>query len=167
MLHVASPFVLEEPRDENELIRPAVDGTLAVMRACKAAGVQRVSITSSVVSVYEMEPENEPEIFNESHWTDVNKRGLSAYAKSKVMAERAAWDFMEALPEGERFGLTTVNPAFVAGPSLIKTDFASAEVIRLFMKGKLPGGCPVIQIPVVDVREVAQAHLQCIKRDEA
>ena len=62
------------------------------MRACQAAAVQRVSVTSSVASVYEMEPEDEPEIYNESHWTDVNKRGLGAYTKSKVMAERAAWE---------------------------------------------------------------------------
>ena len=93
-----------------------------------------------MASVYEMEPENEPEIYNESHWTDVNKRGLGAYTKSKVMAERAAWDFIEALPENEKFDLTTVNPGFVAGPSLIKGDFASAKILTLFMKNKIPGG---------------------------
>lgn len=167
MIHVASPFVMSEPRDEMELIRPAVEGTKAVLKACKASGVQRLSITSSLVAIYECVEENTPDVFNETHWTDLNKPGLSAYGKSKTLAEKAAWEFLEALPESERFELTIVNPGFIAGPTLVNSHFASSEILALFMNDKLPGGCPQIAMACVDVREVAQAHVNCIKRDEA
>ena len=167
VIHVASPFVISEPRDEMELIRPAVEGTKAVLKACKASGVIRLSITSSLVAIYECQDENQPDKFDETHWTDLNKPGLGAYEKSKTLAEKAAWEFLEALPESERFELTTVNPGFIAGPTLVNTNFASSEVIGLFMNDKLPGGCPLIAMAIVDVREVAQAHVNCIKRDEA
>ena len=135
------------------------------MRAAKEAGVQRICITSSVAAIFEQEPEDQPEIYNETHWTDVNKRGLGSYEKSKTLAERAAWEFMEALPENERFGLSTVNPGFITGPTLINGGFASAEIIGMYMNNKFPGGLPQVQMPIVDVRDVAQAHVNCIKNE--
>lgn len=94
--HVASPFVIDEPRDENELIKPAVEGTLSVMRACKQYGVKRVCVTSSFVSIGSPDPANEPEEFDEETWSDPEKNTtMNAYAKSKTLAERAAWDFMK------------------------------------------------------------------------
>ena len=94
--HIASPFVFEEPTDENELIRPAVEGTLSVLRACKEFGVSRVCVTSSVASVTSTDPKNEPDEFTEEHWSDPeNNTSMSAYAKSKTLAEKAAWKFME------------------------------------------------------------------------
>jgi len=78
------------------------------------------------------------------------------------MAERAAWDFVDKLPEHERFELSTVNPVLVVGPTLIKTDFSSGKILNMFMSGLLPGGIPVISFSCVDVRNVAQAHLNCL-----
>ena len=95
--------MISDPADEMELIRPAVEGTKAVLRACKASGVQRLSITSSIAAIYECLNEDKPDVFNETHWTDVNKPDLGAYTKSKTLAEKAAWEFLEALPESERF----------------------------------------------------------------
>lgn len=83
------------------------------------------------------------------------------------MAERAAWEFMEGLPESERFGLTTVNPGFITGPSLINGGFASAEIMNMFMSNNFPGGVPQVQMPIVDVRDVALAHVNCIKNEQA
>ena len=167
VIHVASPFVIEEPRDPMVLIRPAVDGTLAVLEACKQAGVRRVCVTSSCAAIVEVLPEDEPDVFDESHWSNPDKPTISAYEKSKTLAERAAWDFVENLPEGQKIELTVINPAFVVGPTLIKGDFSSGKVINMFMNNNLPGGVPQISFGTVDVREVAMAHLQCIKRDEA
>ena len=114
-----------------------------------------------------MEKDDEPVVFNESHWTDVNKRGLGSYEKSKTLAERTAWDYYNALPENDRFELTTVNPGAIFGPSLIGGGFASGKVIEMFMNNALPGGCPRISIAAVDVRNVAEAHINCIKSDQA
>lgn len=96
VIHVASPFQVEDPRDEMELIRPAVEGTRSVMQAAYNAGVKRICITSSVASImFVTGPDGPPEVFNESHWSDPNAPTISAYEKSKTLAERAAWDFLE------------------------------------------------------------------------
>jgi len=123
VLHIASPYTIEEPSDENELIRPAVEGTLSVLRACQAAGVRRVSLTSSVASITASDPATAPEVFNETHWSDVNFDKIGAYEKSKTLAERAAWDFVRDMPEHERIELTVVNPAGIMGPTLVDSDF--------------------------------------------
>ena len=95
VIHVASPFVIDEPRDPMTLIRPAVEGTKSVLEACKAAGVRRVSITSSMAAICEVLPVDEPETFDESVWSNENKPNMGAYEKSKLLAERAAWEFVE------------------------------------------------------------------------
>ena len=102
-------------------IKPAVDGTKAILRACKTSGVRRLVITSSVAAVRSVRPENIPadNTFNESHWTDPaedNPAG-TAYNRSKTLAEKAAWDFRDALPESERFDIVTLNPALIMGPA--------------------------------------------------
>jgi len=155
VLHVASPFVVEEPRNEDELIRPALDGTRSVLRACAAAKVRRVSLTSSVVSISGCTLADKPELFDESHWSDVNLPNLAAYDKSKTLAERAAWEFVDNLPHSERFELSVINPGFVLGPTMVKTDFASGKVINMFMQNTFPAGIPLLSLGVVDVREVA------------
>mmetsp|Transcript_16036 Transcript_16036/g.20294 ORF Transcript_16036/g.20294 Transcript_16036/m.20294 type:complete len:125 (+) Transcript_16036:405-779(+) len=124
-------------------------------------------MTSSIASIASVDPANAPDHFDESHWTDTNWVNLGAYEKSKTLAERAAWDFHKSLPEEERFGLSVVNPALVVGPTLIKTEFASGKIINLFMNNQLPGGIPRLSLDLVDVREVAQAHINCIEKDEA
>lgn len=98
VVHTASPFPLESPKNEMELITPAVDGTLAAMRGCQKHGVKRIVITSSCVAIYKPTDKTKTN-YNRDDWTDPNRPGVNAYEKSKVMAEKAAWDFLAALPE--------------------------------------------------------------------
>ena len=166
--HVASPFVLDMPADENELIRPAVEGTLGVLRACQAHGIKRVVVTSSCASLmYPKEGEYPADgKLTEESWTDPESSKISAYVKSKTLAERAAWDFVAKLPEDQKIELTTINPGFVIGPTLVGGGFASGEAIRKFMTGEFPA-LPYVHMPVVDVRDVAKAHVRAIMLDEA
>ena len=115
VLHIASPFFALTPKDENEMIRPAVDGTLRVLKAAKNAGVKRVVITSNFGAVgYSHKDPNT--VITEKEWTDPNQKGLPAYHKSKVLAERAAWDFIKN--EGGDLELAVINAVFILGPSL-------------------------------------------------
>lgn len=160
ILHTASPFPISQPKDENDLIRPAVDGTLRVMRAAKAAGVNRVILTSSIVSVMQGGGQK---TYTEADWLDPNAPGTSAYAKSKVMAERAAWDFVKTDAPG--IALTTINPGFVVGPPLDAEYGSSVAVIKRFLSGKDPM-MPAIGLPTVDVRDVAEMHLRALQRPD-
>lgn len=167
VIHVASPFFMTEPKDPMEVIGPAVEGTKSVLEACKESGVRRVSITSSTVAIYEGDATTAPEVYTEEHWSDVNYKKIATYEKSKTLAERAAWDFWNALPEGDRFELSTCNPGAIFGPSLIGGGFTSGKIIEMFMTNSFPGGVPRLNLPCVDVREVAKAHIESIKRDQA
>lgn len=91
---------------------------------------------------------------------------MDPYAKSKTLAEKAAWDYVNGLPEDERFEMSVINPGFVLGPTMVTGDFTSGKLISDFMTNKLPG-IPKIFMPLVDVREVAQAHVNALKLDEA
>jgi nucleoside-diphosphate-sugar epimerase len=137
VMHTASPFVLQEPDDEMELIKPALDGTLAVLKACKTHKVKHVVVTSSVVAVKQVAAEDRPAdgIFTEANWsdTDKSKSGISSYSKSKTLAERAAWDFHAALSDDDKFDLTVCNPAFIIGPAWPTGDFASGQVMKGLM----------------------------------
>ena len=102
-------------------IKPAVDGTKAVLKACKSTGVRRLVITSSIAAIRSVRPENVPadNTFNESHWTDPadDNPEANTYNRSKTLAEKAAWDFRAALPESERFDIVALNPALIMGPA--------------------------------------------------
>ena len=155
--HVASPFVIEAPKDEKVLIKPAVEGTLAVLRACRKNGVKRVVVTSSVASIMDVHPDLAPDddVYTEEHWSDPDRpAGMSAYSKSKVMAEKAAWEYVDKLSEDEKIELTTINPAFVLGPALTGGSFASGHVCENMMMNKFPA-FPKLSFGIVDVREVA------------
>ena len=115
IVHTASPFPIEEPKDENVLIKPAVEGTLAVMKAARLNKVKRVVITSSVASIFKTGVEGQTH-FTENDWTDT--KIAQPYEKSKTLAEKAAWDFISELPEDEKFELATINPGLVVGPNL-------------------------------------------------
>ena len=121
VVHTASPFVLANPENPDTLIKPAVEGTTAVMRACKTHGVQKVAITSSIAAIRSVRRENWPadNTFDESFWSDTSPENtdISTYNTSKTLAERAAWAFREALPEAERFDVITLNPALIMGPA--------------------------------------------------
>ena len=156
--HVASPFPISQPKDEQELIRPAVHGTLRVMRAARDAGVKRVVLTSSFAAIGYGHGERAA-AFTEADWTDVNGPAIQPYMKSKTLAERAAWNFIET--EGGGLELTVVNPVGIFGPALGKDLSTSIEVIRRMMTGKLPG-TPDLWFSVIDVRDVASLQVQAM-----
>lgn len=154
VLHVASPFPLRSPKNENELIAPARDGALRVLRAARDGGVKRVVLTSSFAAVgYGSEPASR--IYTEEDWS-VPDTKLGAYAKSKTLAERAAWHYVES--EGGALELATVNPVAIYGPVLGPGLSTSVELVRHLLDGSLPG-LPRVSSAVVDVRDVADLHL--------
>ena len=163
VLHVASPLPATVPKDENELIVPARDGALRVLRAARNAGVKRVVLTSSFAAIgYGHEPRQQP--FNETDWTNLDARGLLPYTKSKTIAERAAWDFIRS--EGGALELAVVNPVGVFGPVLGSDFSTSILLIQRLMDGAIPG-CPRYYIGVVDVRDVADLHLRAMTHPAA
>ncbi|MHB1104616.1 MAG: NAD-dependent epimerase/dehydratase family protein [Devosia sp.] len=155
MLHLASPFPDREPKNPDELIRPAVDGTLRVLKAAAAAGVQRFVQTSSVAAIMFGHGDTHPGLFTEDDWTIPNGPNVSSYAKSKTLAERTARTFLASARKDLHY--STINPGFVLGPVLDRDIGTSAEAIANFMKGKYPG-CPRLSFPVVDVRDIARMH---------
>jgi dihydroflavonol-4-reductase len=158
VLHVASPLPLHVPRDENELIVPAREGTLRALRAARDAGVKRVVLTSSFAAIgYGHEGRKRP--FDETDWTNVEGARLQPYVKSKALAERAAWDFLAR--EGGALELATVNPTVVLGPVLGPDFSSSVELVKALMDGKVPLA-PKIRFGLVDVRDVADLHLRAM-----
>jgi nucleoside-diphosphate-sugar epimerase len=166
VLHVASPFPPNIPEHENELIVPAREGALRVLRASRDAGVKRVVLTSSFAAVgYGKEPQNDASgAFNETNWTDPNGQDLTAYVKSKTLAERAAWDFIKT--EGSKLELCVVNPVGVFGPVLGPDYATSILLIQRLMDGAMPG-CPRLYFGVVDVRDVAALHITAMTHTAA
>lgn len=155
VLHVASP--LTATRDEQRVIRPAVDGVRRVLRASRDAGVRRVVYTSSCGAVYYGHPPRDRP-FDEGDWTDVRVGKLSAYVKSKALAERAAWDFIH--DEGGDLELTTINPTGIFGPALSADATSSLGLIKRLLDG-MPA-CPDLWFCIVDVRDVADLHLRAM-----
>ncbi|GGX57461.1 SDR family oxidoreductase [Streptomyces fructofermentans] len=162
VLHVASPFPPSRPRDENELIVPAREGTLRVLRAARDARVRRVVVTSSFAAVGYGHPETDRP-FTEDDWTDVDG-GVSPYIKSKTLAERAAWDFMAR--EGGGTELSVVNPVGIFGPVLGPDHAESINMVRMLLDGDLPG-VPRLHFGVVDVRDAADLHLRAMTSPRA
>lgn len=160
--HVASPFPLAQPKDENELIKPAVEGTLRVLRAARKAGVKRFVQTSSLVAVMYGHPHDKM-VFNEDDWSVLNGAGMSPYNKSKTLAEKAARDFVAE--EGGDMHFATVNPGLVLGPALDAEIGASLELVQMFLAGKFPGA-PRVVMPCVDVRDIAKMHLLATETGE-
>jgi nucleoside-diphosphate-sugar epimerase len=161
--HVASPFPPHLPKHEDELIGPAREGALRVLRAARDAGVKRVVLTSSFAAVgYGRGERAAP--FDETSWTDPNGEGVSPYVKSKTLAERAAWDFIAK--EGGALELAAVNPVGVFGPVLGPDFSTSILLLQRLLDGAMPG-CPRLWFGAVDVRDVASLHLSCMTRPEA
>ena len=163
VLHVASPFPQGIPKHEDELIVPAREGTLRVLRAARDAGVKRVVLTSSFAAIgYGHKPQIIP--FNESSWTDLRGDGVTAYVKSKTLGERAAWDFITK--EGRALELSVINPVGVFGPVLGPDYSTSIALIQRMMDGAMPG-CPQLSFGVVDVRDVADLHIRAMTHPSA
>jgi nucleoside-diphosphate-sugar epimerase len=158
VLHVASPFPAGAPEHEDELIVPAREGALRVLRASREAGVRRVVLTSSFAAIgYGHEPRATP--FDETDWTDPDTPGTSAYVKSKTLAERAAWNFMAT--EGGSLELAVINPVAVFGPVLGPDYSTSILLLKRLMDGSIPGS-PRLYFGVVDVRDVADLHIRAM-----
>lgn len=158
VLHVASPFPPAAPKDENEIIIPARDGALRVLKAARDAGVKRVVLTSSFAAVgYGQPPQREP--YTEANWTNPDGEDVRAYVKSKTLAERAAWDFIAR--EGGALELSVVNPVGVFGPVLGPDYSTSILLVQRLMDGAMPG-CPRMSLGLVDVRDVADLHIRAM-----
>ncbi|AJK48284.1 SDR family oxidoreductase [Burkholderia plantarii] len=162
ILHVASPTLVRIPRDDDEMVRPARDGVLRVLRAAHRAGVRRVVLTSAFGAVgYGHPPRATP--FTEADWTDVDA-GIPPYQKSKTLAERAAWDFVR--DEAPGLELVAINPVGVLGPLLGPDYSPSLTLIRRMLDGSMPA-IPRFAIGFVDVRDVADLHLRAIDHPAA
>ncbi len=163
VLHVASPFPQRVPKHQDELIVPAREGALRVLRASRDARVKRVVLTSSFAAIgYGHKPQATP--FDETSWTDSNGDDVLPYVKSKTLAERAAWDFLGK--EGGGLELSVVNPVGVLGPVLGPDYSTSILLVQRMMDGALPG-CPQLQFGVVDVRDVAELHIRAMTHPAA
>lgn len=163
VLHIASPFPAQEPKDENELIIPARDGALRVLKASKKADVKRVVLTSSFAAVgYSTNIDGH--IFTEKDWTDTNIP-LPAYIKSKTVAEKAAWDFVQ--DEGKGLELSVINPVGIFGPVLGDITSASLDIAIIGILNGTTNQSGNFTMGVVDVRDVADLHIKAMESPEA
>jgi dihydroflavonol-4-reductase len=161
--HVASPIPSAPPKDPGELIGPARDGTLRVLRAAVGAGVQRVVLTSSIAAVLYGVDRNKQ--FTEADWSNPGDKRIGAYEQSKTLAERAAWDFMERHATGA-MELAVINPGLVLGPMIGATTSTSHEAVRKLMNRDFPA-CPNFTYAMVDARDVAAAHVAAMTSPSA
>ncbi|WP_129668118.1 SDR family oxidoreductase [Phytoactinopolyspora endophytica] len=165
VMHVASPFPGGTPDNEDELIRPAVDGTLRVLRAAAASGtVKRVVLTSSIAAVSFGHDEHHPTLRTEQDWSVVERS--PAYQKSKTLAERAAWDYIAAMPANQHLELAVINPGLVLGPVQTEGVNTSVDVVRMLLAREQPGS-PSIGFATVDVRDLAVAHRLAMELPQA
>ena len=164
VLHVASPLGVSEPKDPDELIVPAREGAKRAVRAAIKAGAKRVVLTSSVAATNKDQGSSDW-LADETCWTDPTDRRVSAYAKSKTIAERAAWDLIEAEGNGKT-SLAVVNPTLVLGPVLAADYSESVQVVERLLSGRVPG-VPRLGFNIVDVRDLADLHLKAMTAPEA
>ncbi|MER0239405.1 aldehyde reductase [Fulvimarina sp. MAC8] len=162
VIHCASPFPSFQPKDKFGLVPIARDGTLRVLKAAKEAGAERIVLTSSVVAVYVGHGKRENRTFTEADWSDVDGEGAYPYAVSKTLAEKAAWAFSS----DNGLELATVNPAFVLGPMVDGVRGTSLDLLHNMMRGRLLA-VPDAAFGVVDIRDVADAHLRAMTVDAA
>lgn len=163
VLHLASPVKPGHVANEDEVIVPAREGALRVLRAARDAGVKRVVLTSAFHAVSWGHPHGD-HTFTEKDWTALDGPGVDAYGKSKTLAERAAWDFIAA--EGDALELTTMLPVAVMGPVMGKDISGANHIVQRMLTGGMPG-YPDLFIPIVDVRDVASAHVLAITHPTA
>ena len=164
LMHTASPFPMTQPKNEADLIRPAVDGTLRALKAAHAAGIKRVVLTSSFAAMMESDLHPGKSAYDEENWSDPNRPTISPYTKSKTLAERAAWDFVR--DEAPDMALTTINPTMVLGPPLDTSFGTSVQIIQRLLRAKDPM-LPRFGLAIVDVRDVAEMHVRALSRPES
>jgi dihydroflavonol-4-reductase len=165
VLHVASPFPPAQPKDPDELIVPARDGTLRVLRASMDAGAKRVVVTSSVAAVRNSKAHAGKTELNEADWSDPDDTDFTPYTRSKTIAELAAWEFMRERGDEEK--LATVQPGAIVGPVLSLDDLSySIEAIQRLLSGNMPG-IPRLGFSFIDVRDVAKLHVAAMTAPQA
>ena len=166
VLHVASPFPPKQPKDPDELIVPARDGTLRVLRAGLAAGAKRIVVTSSVAAIRNTRrdghaPDRE---LTEADWTDPDNPDLTPYTRSKTIAELAAWDYMRS--QGAEDRLVTVQPGAIVGPVLGDDRSYSLQAVERMLAGRMPG-LPRLGFSFIDVRDVAVLEVKAMTAPDA
>ena len=162
ILHTASPFPAKQVKNENDLILPAKEGTLRVLDAALKNSISRVIITSSNAAVYGGNKHISE--FDENIWTNIDSENISAYTKSKTIAEKAAWEFASQNPS---LKITTINPVLVWGPGIGNhLSSASLNIFKMIMKKEMPI-IPRMKVPLVDVRDVANAHINAMDNEDA
>lgn len=164
IIHIASPYVAENPKDENELVIPARDGTLRVLRAAQAEGVKRVVFLSSIGAIFDGH-EGENRTFDENDWSDLGKTRL-IYHKSKTLAELAAWDFIHGSENKSKMEMVSINPSNVFGPVLDGHHHTATEWYRTIMHAEVPGVSRT-QIDFVDVRDLVEVLVKAMTQPEA
>ena len=162
--HTASPFVTTMPADKMELIRPAVDGTRRALEAALRSRVERIVLTSSMAATSYGHPAGRTAPFTGKDWTDLNGRGVNAYVESKTLAEKEAWRIVDSA--GRHDDLAVINPNAILGPLLDEDPGTSAALVLRLMSGSLPAAAR-IYFPVIDVRDVAEAHVKAMTAPEA
>ncbi|WP_322890567.1 MULTISPECIES: aldehyde reductase [unclassified Yoonia] len=163
LVHTASPFPITQPDNPDDLIRPAVDGTLRALRAAQSAGVARVVLTSSTAAISGSALPQGDTAYSETNWTDPADPKITAYTKSKTLAEKAAWDFV--VQDAPDMRLTVINPGFVVGAPLDARYGSSVGVIARMLRRKDPM-LPNFGFAAVDVQDVAELHVAVIDRPE-
>lgn len=163
VLSVASPVFMTIPKDENEAIRPAVEGIVRILKAARNASVKRVVMTSNFGAVG-FSNKNPDTPTTEADWTDPNEKGLSVYEKSKLLAEHAAWDFIKN--EGGNLEFATINPVAIWGPALSAHISGSFEILEHLLDGSMKV-IPNIPLNIVDVRDVADLHIRAMTNPNA
>ena len=161
VIHTASPFSAYEPKDEMELIGPAREGTLRVLKTAYNSGIRKYVITSSTAAISGATPTSKNKIYTEGDWTDL-ERNVSAYTKSKTLAEKAAREFAS---NHEDVSLTTVNPNVIFGPLHSGKSGTSLRIIESIVKSSYPG-FPKISFAPVDVRDVAWMHAEALEKED-
>ena len=162
VMHIASPVPVIQPKHKEEVIRPACEGTLNVLKAAKKNGVSRVVVTSSTSAVWGKSTEGS-RVYTESDWTNLNDPNLSPYSLSKTLAEKAAWEFTQEKGGPE---LVVINPSYVLGPALESDYGSSLTILYKLLKGKFPL-VPKLGFEIVDVRDVAILHRLALESPEA
>jgi nucleoside-diphosphate-sugar epimerase len=163
VIHTASPFPISSPKDQKAFVPQARDGTIRVLSAAQDAGIDRVVLTSSIVAIGSGHEKTRIRTFSEDDWSNLGSPMLPAYPYSKTVAERTAWDMAD---KSTNLKLTVINPGFVQGPLLDDDYGTSGETVRMMLAGKYPG-VPNIDFSIVDVRDVALAHVRALEVPEA
>ena len=159
-MHIASPFMIANPKNEDEMLSSAVEGTRRVLNASQKAGVKKIILTSSTVSMMSSIRRGQ---FGPKDWTDLNYLDISTYIKSKTIAEKSAWDFFNENKKISKMELVVIAPGGVFGPPLGNNiSCKSLIVLTKMLNGKIPM-VPDAAFPMVDVRDVAKLHVQALK----